>query len=225
MDQQTKIAEQCWDLLQRPEYRATRELAQTPLLLTLLCAVYDESLRFPKSRAALYGEALDVLLKKWAAEKRLNRDPIYQELSPELEQVLLSEIAYTSFTADELFFSKREAIAQARKFLVNNLHAPKHLDGEAVLSAIEVQQGIFVERTRDVYAFSHFTFQEYLTAQHILDEGKVEQLVIQHLLEERWREVFLLIAGLMSRADKLLELIEIEAQKQINTPKLRALLT
>jgi predicted NACHT family NTPase len=105
---ESPTADECWKLLQRPEYAPAKELAQTPLLLTLLCAVYDESQTFPKNRSAVYGEALDVLLKKWAAEKRLQRDPIYRELSPELEQILLTEIAHSSFVTDELFFSQKD---------------------------------------------------------------------------------------------------------------------
>jgi len=186
--------------------------------------VYAESQNFPKNRAAVYGEALDVLLKKWAAEKRLKRDPIYRELSPELEQILLAEIAYTSFAADQLFFSKRDITRQIRDFLVNNLNAPKHLDGEAVLTAIEEQQGIFVERARDTYSFSHLTLQEYLTAHYLVDEHQIEQLVTDHLTDERWREVFLLVAGLMGRADEFLELMELVSQRYVNTPKLQALL-
>jgi hypothetical protein len=218
-----ETAQQCWELLSQPEYAAAKELAQTPLLLTLLCVIYDESQNFPKNRAAIYGEALDVLLKKWSAEKRLQRDPIYKELTPELEQLLLSEIAYNSFVADHLFFSKRDAVNQIKAFLIENLNAPRHLDGEAVLNAIEVQQGIFVERARDTYSFSHLTLQEYLTAQYIVDEHQVEQLIVEHVADERWREVFLLVAGLVNRADELLTCTERELQKYINTPKLQAL--
>jgi hypothetical protein len=225
VDKTVETATQCWELLQNPEYAAAKELAQTPLLLTLLCLVYNDSLDFPKNRAALYGEALDVLLKKWAAEKRIQREPIYRKLSPELEQDLLAEIAYTSFEADRLFFSQREVVSQIKNFLMDNVNAPKHLDGEAVLRAIEVQQGILVERARDAYSFSHLTLQEYLTAQYIDDHRQVEKLVTEHLSDKRWKEVFLLVAGLMrGGADELLLLMEKEAQKYINTPTLKALL-
>jgi len=205
-----KIADQYWELLNSSDYKAVKELGQTPLLLTLLCAVYDESQSLPKQRAALYGEALEVWLKKWAAERRVHRDPIYQELNLQLEQVLLSEIAYQSFAQDQLFFSKRELTEQIRAFLMNNLNAPKHLDAEAALYAIQVQQGILVERARDAYSFSHLTFQEYLTAQYIVDEQQIDMLVANHLTDQRWREVFLLVAGLMRNADRLLELMACE---------------
>ena len=218
------IADQYWELLNSSEYKSVKELGQTPLLLTLLCAVYDESQSLPKQKSSLYGEALEVWLKKWAAERRVHRDPIYQELNLQLEQVLLSEIAYQSFAEDQLFFSKRELTEQIRAFLINNLNAPKHLDAEAALYAIQVQQGILVERARDTYSFSHLTFQEYLTAQYIVDEQQLESLVTDHLTDQRWREVFFLVSGLMRNADGFLNLMESEAQKLIHTEKLTALI-
>jgi len=118
-------------------------------------------------------------------------------------------------------------VEEIKTFLAGNLNAPKHLDGEAVLKAIAVQQGILVERAEDVYSFSHLTLQEYLTAQYIADNNLIEQLVTDHLSDPRWREVFLLVAGLVrskNGADDLLLLMEKEAQKYIKRPKLQGLL-
>ena len=227
VDKQAGTAQKCWELLQKPEYAAAKELAHTPLLLTFLCLNYDRSQNFPNNRSVLYKKALRILLEEWAAEKRILRDEIYQGLSTELEESLLSEIAYTGFEADKLFFSQREVVEEIKTFLATNLNVPKHLDGEAVLNAIAVQQGILVERAEDVYSFSHLTLQEYLTAQYIADNNLIEQLVSNHLCDRRWREVFLLVAGLVrskNGADDLLLLMEREAQKYINTPKLQGLL-
>jgi hypothetical protein len=227
-DLEVDTADRCWELLNSPDYQAAKELAQTPLLLTLLCVVYDEFQDFPKKRHALYGEALDVLLRKWASEKRIQRNPIYQELSAELELDMLAEIAYTSFVDDQLFFSKDKLIEQIREFLVNNLNAPSHLDAETVLREIEIQQGILVERARDTYSFSHLTFQEYLTAKCIIDNQKTQQLVRNHAPDKNWQEVFLLAAGLSpgkSGVDDLLLMMEEQANSLMNTQKLRHLLS
>ncbi|MFK0735694.1 MAG: NACHT domain-containing protein [Gloeotrichia echinulata HAB0833] len=224
-DKQVNTAQRCWELLQQSEYSATKELAQTPLLLTLLCLVFDDSQTFPKNRALLYGEALDVLLKKWASEKRVQRDPIYKDLNFKLEEMMLAEIANDNFVENKLFFSQREVEAQISKFLADNLNAPKHLDASVILEAIQIQQGILVERAKDVLSFSHLTLQEYLNAQYIADNNQIEELVKNELTSTRWREVFLLVAGLMrGGSDKLLLLMEKEASSYINTPKLQALL-
>jgi NACHT domain len=224
-DKASETAERCWGLLQEPAHAATKELAQTPLLLTLLCLVFDDTQDFPDKRAELYKQALDVLLSKWAAEKRIQRDPIYKDLTLTLETIMLGEIAYGGFEVDRLFFSQREVVEQIRTFLASNLNAPSHLDGEVILQAIQIQQGILVERAKDVFSFSHLTLQEYLTAQHIADHNWIEPLVCNHLIDRRWREVFQLVAGVMRpSADALLLQIERQSQTFINTPKLKALI-
>mgnify|MGYP002777181419 CR=1 FL=1 len=224
-DRAAGTGQRCWELLQKPENFAAKELAQTPLLLTLLCLVYDRSQNFPSNRSGLYCKALRVLLEEWAAEKRIMREEIYRGLNTELEEILLSEIAYQGFAADRLFFSQREIVSQIKAFLTNNLNAPKHLDGEAVLNAIAIQQGILVERAEDVFSFSHLTLQEYLTAQFIDDHHQVPALVNRHLTDERWQEVFLLVAGLMRHgADELLQRMARKARKFVATPRLQALL-
>ncbi|WP_218081660.1 NACHT domain-containing protein [Anthocerotibacter panamensis] len=224
-DQEARTAQKCWKLLCKPEHAAARELAQTPLLLTLLCLVYDNSQDFPKKRGMLYRKALRILLEEWAAEKRIQQDKIYRGLNTELEEILLSEIAYTGFEADRLFFSKREVVSYIKGFLASNLNAPRHLDGEAILNAIAIQQGILVERAEDVFSFSHLTLQEYLTAQHIDDHHLTCELVTHHLTDKRWEEVFLLVAGI-SRigADELLVQMEAQAQYFLQSPRLQGLL-
>jgi hypothetical protein len=193
-----ETAQECWQLLQQPEYASAKELGQTPLLLTFLCLVYDENQAFPTNRSRLYGDALRILLERWAAEKRLpNRRQIYENLSIENEEILLSEIAYFYFSEDRLFYNQGELTDQIKTFLMDSLNAPHYLDGEQILKTIEKEQGIFVERARGEYSFSHLTLQEYLTAKYIVDNNLVGQVVKAHLTEPRWREVFLLMAGLI----------------------------
>ncbi len=223
VDRKVETAEKCWELINAQE--STKELARTPLLLTFLCLVYDASQDLPEKRATLYSKALDILLERWAAEKRLPGDHISRVLDIELEKIMLSEIAYQGFKADKLFVDRQEVVSQIKEFIASNDNAPKNLDAESILDAIAIQQGILVERARNVYSFSHLTLQEYLTAKYIDNHRQVEKLVSEHLTDQRWKEVFLLVAGLMhGGADELLLLIEKESQKYINTQKLQALL-
>ena len=164
-------------------------------------------------------------MRRWASEKRLPYEPVYRQLGIDLEKIMLAEIAYDNFAADKLFFSQQEVLNQIQKFLSNNDNAPKNLDPGKILDAITIEQGILVERARDVFSFSHLTLQEYLTAQYIDDHRLIEKLVTEHLTDERWKEVFLLVAGVMrGGTDDLLLFMEKEVQKYINTGKLQDLL-
>ena len=209
-DLEAQTAQRCLEILNDTGHAAAKELAQNPLLLTLLCLVFEDNQCFPANRAILYGDALDVLLRRWAAEKHIHRDPIYKDLTLPLEKAMLGRLAHDFFQAGRLFFPRAEAAAALVGFLADNLNAPRHLDGDEVLTAIEIQQGILVARDHSggVLSFSHLTFQEYLTAQHLAERGNWEGLVRQHLHEDQWREVFLLTAGqARPNADGLLRAI------------------
>jgi hypothetical protein len=225
-DKQAGTAALCWELLKRDENKAAKELAHSPILLTFLCLTYDKSQTFANNRSGLYKKALRILLEEWAAEKRIMRQAIYEGLSVELEEVLLSEIACEGFEADRLFIPQSQLVKQIKEFLSSNLNAPKQLSGEQVLEAIAIQQGILVERVEDVYSFSHLTLQEYLTARYIYAHGQISQMVEKYLTDERWREVFLLTSGLMvdRGSDELLIEMHKAAKQYARHPKVKALL-
>jgi len=227
LDTERKTAEKCWEVLQKPENKASKELAHTPLLLTYLCLVYAGSQRFPNNRSSLYKKALRILLEEWAAEKRIQRDDIYEGLSIEQEEILLSEIAFDGMKNDQLFFDRGWLSRQIKTFLNTNLNASKTLDSEAVLNAIEVQQGILVKRLEDQYSFSHLTLQEYLSAQYLIDNREWSGLVQKNITGSRWREIFLLLPGLMMGrrgADSFLKEMQKQADTRLDSPGLKALL-
>ena len=223
---EAEIAKSCWELLTQSEYKAAKNLAHTPLLLTFLCLTYRRTLSFPTNRSSLYERALRIFLEEWSAEKQLtsHRNLVYEGLNIDLEEGLLSEIAYINFVEDHLFLEKRELVKQIKTHLQQNLNAPQTLDGEKVLKTIELEQGILVEQASDVYSFSHLTLQEYLTARYIVENDLYENIVKNYLTETRWKEVFLLISGLLRgkvnqlfKADKLLLAMEQEANNYLKT--------
>ena len=226
LDKEMKTTDQCWKTLNTSEHSATKELAKNPLLLTLLCMVYNRSQSFPRNRAALYEDALNIFLKEWAAEKRVNRGAsITQYLDIADEKRMLSEIAKKNFDENRFFFTEDELIDQIQAFGARNANTRETFNAPKILETILVDQGLFVERVRGSYSFSHLTFQEYLTANYIVgDPRSIQDLVNQHLRDPQWREIFLLTAGLMRQADDLLVAIEAEAAKLINTDGIKSLL-
>lgn len=213
------LATQFIDKLKLPENQPIRELAKTPILLTLATSVFQTKADFPKKRSKLYEAGLDILLVRWDEARGIHRDELYRSLSLPHKIKLLSYLAATTFEDGNYFFEKGEIeqlIADYLTTLPGASSDPEtlRLNSEAVLKAIEAQHGLLVERAQGVYSFSHLTFQEYLTARHIVASpdaatlSQVLQRLSTHLTQPQWREVFLLTAGLMRNAEPLLQLMK-----------------
>jgi predicted NACHT family NTPase len=203
------------------ENKPIQELATNPLLLTLLCLVFGENADFPANRSELYKEGLDVLLKKWDAKRNIERDQVYKNLSVQRKEDLLSQIALATFEQKDYFFKQKTVEAYITDFIRNLRDADPdpvvlRLDSEAVLNSIEAQHGLLVGRAKGIYSFSHLTFQEYFTAREIVGNSVLEKLV-EHITEKRWREVFLLTAGMMRKADGLMQLMKQKLDRLVDS--------
>jgi predicted NACHT family NTPase len=191
---------------EKPEHEGIRDLAKTPLLLTLMCLAFDETLTFPARRVDLYHEALDALLRKWDASRGIRRDEVYRDLSFVRKEQLLACLAMENFEAGTYFVRQDVITRQISQYLqtLPRTDVDDALDGEVVLKAIEAQHGILVERAHAIYSFSHLTFQEYFTARYIVDNassGAIGNLIRRHMTDDRWYEVFLLAASMLNNAD------------------------
>lgn len=203
-------------LQQIRENKPIQELASNPLLLTLLCLEFEESGDFPNDRAELYKRATNTLLRKWDAKRGIQRDIVYHQLSVQRKENLLSYIALTTFEKGDYFLKQRQAEQCIGDYIQNLSIAASdqetlQLDSEAVLKSIEAQHGLLVERARGIYSFSHLTFQEYFTARSIVNSANPKaiddpalRVLIWHIFDKRWREVFLLVAEMLPSADILL---------------------
>ena len=137
--------------MQRKENKRLYELAKTPLLLALLCLVFDETMMLPKRRVDLYKEAFDALLKKWDASRGIRRDQIYQRLSPRRREQLLSILATENFVNGRYFIPKDMLVKKIEQYVEKlppaDIDKTWTLDAEGVLKAIEAQHGLLFRLT------------------------------------------------------------------------------
>ncbi len=85
----------------REENKPIRELAITPILLGLTCAVYEPRGKFYLKRSKLYKEVLELLLEQWDKSREVERDEIYRDLSVERKLELLSYVAMKKFEQEK----------------------------------------------------------------------------------------------------------------------------
>ncbi|KAI9132176.1 NACHT domain-containing protein [Acaryochloris sp. CCMEE 5410] len=227
--QQPQQGRKCWEQLNTDSNTAAKELTRTPLLLTMLCLVFQKEGQFPKHRATLYEKSLWVLLEEWDAEKDVPRESIYKGLAIKRKEIILSKIAFDAFQRDELFITRRTLTQQLEDLLSEMLPDVALIDGKKVLKSIELQHGLLVERVEAVYSFSHLTIQEFLAAQYIFaqskhDDSLLQELIGEYLTDDRWQEIFLLLSG-MSKADRILQIMAKHARSYVeNSSALQKLL-
>jgi hypothetical protein len=202
--------------LGKKEHRNLEELSRTPLLLGLLCLVFDETDQFPAKQVDVYKDVIDALLQRWDKTKGIERDKFYRALSIKVKRNLLSWLAFYYFNSGTIFIDQDDLSKQIEnyfqiQFLKENpkksAHIAESIEGLNVLKEIEAQHGILVERAHRIYSFSHFTFQEYFAAQYIADraDDRIFEGLFSHFNDHRWREVFLFTTSLLPNADSFFE--------------------
>ncbi|MBD1810603.1 NACHT domain-containing protein [Microcoleus vaginatus DQ-U2] len=183
--------------LDRPENQRILELADTPLLLHLICLIFQERGDLPSKRVELYREAIDLLLEKWNQfNERLYINVI------ELKKAL-RRIAAITFEAGKSSFEESEI-------------SPIIANCPQTLSNTEVLSGLIVKKGWKQYAFSHQTFQEYLIAEDCVSSQQCWRTLLVHLTETRWREIFFLAVEMGNDTDLFLRLFKQGVQDLID---------
>ncbi|MFZ1755689.1 MAG: SUMF1/EgtB/PvdO family nonheme iron enzyme, partial [Caldilineaceae bacterium] len=199
-------------LRQRP---ALREMAGTPLLLTMLAAVNTWA-GLPESRAELYDKCVEQLLWEWEKKKESNlpgdgengtalglvdllREPGVALQRADVERVLW-ELTFHAHaqsgaeTADLPAADLRAALAA--------IH-PKTNEGWAwanrVVGLMAERGGLLVESATDVFTFPHRSFQEYLAARWLLTDTERAKKAAELAESDTWREVVLLACGYLTQ--------------------------
>lgn len=218
-------AQQFLHALDQKQNESIRDLAVTPILLSLLCAIFQQRSSFPTQREKIYQVGLDILLVRWDQSRGIQRDDPYHNLSLSEKINLLSQIAATTFQKRQYFFEKSVVIQIIYHYLQSSFPAThgaeeRRLTCEAVLSSIERQHGLLVERAKDIYSFSHLTFQEYLTARYLVSQsladpsqGVLRQIATQ-IHNPDWREVIRLVTTLLPEPALFLALLKAEIDQR-----------
>lgn len=187
-----------------------RTLCENPLLLTTLLVVKRNMRELPRNRAALYREAIRVLVRTWNVEG-------YQPLDEE------ETLAQLSYIACAMIEEGKQQIGQIE--LLNLLKSARE-ELEAELQFVKISAREFIERieyrsslllqtgharlegvVQPVYEFRHLTFQEYLAARGYVEEQhrlrsnavSLEGILSPHFDDVRWLEVISLASALAGR--------------------------
>ncbi|MFW9259827.1 NACHT C-terminal helical domain 2-containing protein [Nostoc sp. CALU 546] len=195
----------------RDENKPIRELAITPILLSLTCAVFQQTGKFYSQRSKLYEEGLELLLVQWDKSREVERDEVYRDLSVERKLELLSYVAVKKFEQEQYVLFEQEELER----YIGEFLGIERRESQGVMRAIASQHGLLIERSYKVWSFSHLTFQEYLVAEWFLNFADW-RILISYIFTEHWREVFLIFCEKTKSIDELLFKIKYAIDQKFN---------
>lgn len=182
------------DLLRRLEQApALHDLTVNPLLLTMIANVHRYRGALPGNRAELYSEICQVML--WRRQDAKN---LASQMNGDKKETVLRALAYFMMDGRVTDIARNDLVTVFNPILRRQ---SRRVTADDFLTDV-VTSGLLVERETEHYAFAHHTFQEYLAAAHIRDNGLVN-ILADMVSDPWWRETTLLYAA-RSDADPII---------------------
>ncbi|MDW8319680.1 MAG: NACHT domain-containing protein, partial [Anaerolineae bacterium] len=178
-----------------------RRLAANPLLLTVLALMKRQGVRLPERRVELYEQYVDILVQHWNLARGLGRAPAYSPDVKQVRKVLAPLALWMHETSPGIGLVKEPAMRRklAEIYAAAQVDDPERAS-DRFLADVRDHANLLVERGSRQYGFIHLTFQEYLAAVALAQQGQqsvepVTAALAAHVGDDNWREVSLLTVG------------------------------
>ncbi|WP_242038139.1 HEAT repeat domain-containing protein [Tolypothrix sp. FACHB-123] len=153
------------ELQQKPQIRG---LAQNPLILSLLCSLYQtKGVVLPARRGLVYEKAVDYMLNQW---KNDNNRLSLKNIGIIAKKKLLAVLAYEFSHEGKEIFSRDELHHKIELYLNKQENRDfRNYTTEELIKELTEEDGIIQKLSPKVeqYLFLHRTFQEYFTAYYL----------------------------------------------------------
>ncbi len=147
------------------------ELRGNPLMLSVLCSLYEAGRRLPANRAEPYGSCATMLFEVWDERCDLRSAVAHEDIA----EAATLRLAFDVFSAGEEEFTSELVLSVIESSLAESLGArgatterlarailDKWLGRQWLLTAVGTRKG------QDYLRFSHRTFLEYFAALHFV---------------------------------------------------------
>jgi|694.fasta_scaffold31091_4 HEAT repeat protein len=203
------------ELKDKPQIRG---LVQNPLLLSLICVLYqNRELILPTQRTKVYEQVVNYMLRSWPIQNGREPRIIPDIITTKLE--FLNKIAYQTFCKDQHIFTE--------KFISKILHNSNLINRFQGLNIpypireLSQKDGILltIKENSEKYLFLHLTFQEYFAAsllQELIEDDENHNPIMNYGHKYKWQEVFSLLGGIMKNPFILINQLMQQDQKSHN---------
>ncbi len=187
-----------------------RQLASTPLLLTILALMKRQGVTLPERRVQLYDQYVTTLLSTWNRARSLSGRSPGRDLD-ELQTVrVLAPLAlWMHEVSPGVGLVKREELGRKLEEIFKEQGNPSPTNAaRQFLEDVREHAALLLERGPGEYGFIHLTFEEYLSAVALAlkgqgDAGPIAETLVKHVGEQAWREMTLLTIGYLGIRQQL----------------------
>jgi formylglycine-generating enzyme required for sulfatase activity len=201
-----------------------RQLASTPLLLTILALMKRQGVSLPERRVQLYDQYVTTLLSTWNRARSLSGRAPGRDID-ELQTVrILAPLALWMHEVSPGvgLVGREDMRRKLEELFMERSDASPHQAARQFLTDVRDHAALLLERGPGEYGFIHLTFEEYLAAVALALKGQgnaapIIETLSAHVGEQAWREVTLLTIGYLGIRQQLPRVAGEVVEALINT--------
>jgi len=187
-----------------------RQLASTPLLLTILVLMKRQDVSLPERRVQLYDQYVNTLLSTWNRARSISgRTPGRDMDEIQTVRILAPLALWMHEVSPGVGLVGREAMhRKLEELFAESGNRSSQQAAQQFLQDVGEHAALLLERGSGAYGFIHLTFEEYLAAVALalMGQGNSKPIIkalSQHVGEQAWREVTLLTIGYLGICQQL----------------------
>lgn len=187
-----------------------RQLASTPLLLTILALMKRQGVTLPERRVQLYDQYVTTLLSTWNRARSLSGRAPGRDIDEVQTVRILAPLAlWMHEISPGIGLVGREDMRRKLEELFHERgDASPHQAARQFMLDVREHAALLLERGPGEYGFIHLTFEEYLAAVALAlmgqgDSKPIIETLARHVGEQTWREVTLLTIGYLGIRQQL----------------------
>jgi predicted NACHT family NTPase len=196
--------------------RQLAEMAETPLLLTMMALVLYNKGDLPRDRPQLYEDILDLLLGRWDTVQEKGGHTLAEYIGlPEWDSErllpLLDRLSYDAHrTAASEDGRGRLAKHTVHETLISFFEqsglsrAAAFEKAGRCLEYIQLRSGLLMPDGDASYVFAHLTLQEHCAGRYMLLTRRAVKFVLEHRADDRWRVPIFLGLGVVQKKNPFL---------------------
>ncbi len=187
-----------------------RQLASTPLLLTILALMKRQGVSLPERRVQLYDQYVNTMLSTWNRARSLSGRAPGRDID-ELQTVRI--LAPLALWMHEIspgvgLVGREDMRRKLEELFIERGEVSPHQAARQFLIDVREHAALLLERGPGEYGFIHLTFEEYLAAVALALMGQgnstpIIETLSAHVGEQAWREVTLLTIGYLGIRQQL----------------------